>query len=249
MFLTIYVGILHALPPPANKNTETLKQIPVGDLHLLHPHIITIDRLEALLRRASEIFKPVPVKPNDSPSLDTERLTVPIQYMQPPNQPYNFYLPLFDYDEDSTKLDDKARKMENFTPPPKPKDGQNIANFYDIKPKKSPKKFNAATKHINIKWLNNYEKQLSSPNNKQSVNIPKDVYLMNDERNRINFDDSFFAVDMKVPDRANKLDKQPNESESGQQNEDYLNQGEEDLIAAAALQIPLIRDLASSRRM
>lgn len=242
------MGLINGLPP-GRKPTE--KQNSHNEAALVEPEVITIERLEELLRRASEIFKPSKTARAETPTADIQQVAVPIQFMQPPpNQPYNFYLPLFDYDESDgqhTKLDEKSRKMEHFTPPPLPKNGETQENYYDIKPKKSaPKKFNASTKHINIKWLNGYEKQLSSPNNKQSVNVPKDVYLINDERNRINFDDTFFAVDMKVPDRTNKLDKTSEEVDN--QQDDYANQGEEDLIAAAALQIPLITQFTNLRR-
>ncbi|XP_061393574.1 uncharacterized protein LOC133329092 [Musca vetustissima] len=253
VFFMVYVALLEGTPPPPRNNRNNPQ---TEDIHPMHSHMITIERLEALLRRASEIFKPhLDARQIDLPSSESQQVAVPMQYMQPPSQPYNFYLPLYDYDEsDEThqvkQHDGKSRKMDTFSPPPKPKDSDAAAkNFYDIKPKKSPKKFNASNKHINIKWLNNYEKQLSSPGNKQSMQVPKDVYLMNDERNRINFDDTFFAVDMKVPDRTNKLDnKSQNDAEQGQ-HDDYLNQGEEDLIAAAAIQIPLIRDFTSLRRL
>lgn len=255
------MGTLEAKPPPSStKDSEPGRQSSiVENTHPVQSHIITIERLEALLRRASEIFKPhldAARHSADLPSSESQQIAVPTQYMQPPSQPYNFYLPLFDYDEGedtySKQLDDKSRSnMGNFTPPPKPKDDNvKTNNYHDVKLKKSPKKFNAANKHINIKWLNNYEKQLTSPSNKQVVNIPKDVYLLNDERNRINFDDTFFVSDMKVPDRTNKLDKHHSEmAEHSPNHDDYLNQGEEDLIAAAAFQIPLIRDFTSLRRI
>ncbi|KAM7344610.1 uncharacterized protein ACRADG_011262 [Cochliomyia hominivorax] len=250
ILIFLFVGIINGLPPGL-KTIEV--QSSKSDSAPTQPEVITIERLEALLRRASEIFKPSYTQRVDTPTADIHQVAVPIQFMQPPaNQPYNFYLPLFDYDESDvqhTKLDEKSRKMEHFTPPPLPKNGQTQENYYDVKPKKSaPKKFNASAKHINIKWLNGYEKQLSSPNNKESVNVPKDVYLINDERNRINFDDTFFAVDMKVPDRTNKLDKSSAEIEY-HNSDDYANQGEEeDLIAAAALQIPLITQFTNLRR-
>ncbi|XP_073812093.1 uncharacterized protein [Musca autumnalis] len=256
VFFIAYVGISEGTPPPPSRNNKNPH--PSEDIHPMHSHMITIERLEALLRRASEIFKPhLDARQIDLPSSESQQVAVPMQYMQPPSQPYNFYLPLFDYDESEEthhqlkQLDGKSRKMDTFSPPPKPKDSAAAAkNFYDTKPKKSPKKFNASNKHINIKWLNNYEKQLSSPGNKQSMQVPKDVYLMNDERNRINFDDTFFAVDMKVPDRTNKLDnKSQNDATEPGQQDDYFNQGEEDLIAAAAIQIPLIRDFTSLRRL
>ncbi|KNC29261.1 hypothetical protein FF38_02435 [Lucilia cuprina] len=248
ILIFLFVGIINGLPPGV-KPTENKKSHNEGPF--IQPEVITIERLEALLRKASEIFKPTNLQRSDAPTAEIQQVAVPIQFMQPPaNQPFNFYLPLFDYDESDaqhTKLDEKSRKMEHFTPPPLPKEGESQENFYDVKPKKAlPKKFNSSAKHINIKWLNAYEKQLSSPSNKQSVNVPKDVYLINDERNRINFDDTFFAVDMKVPDRTNKLDKSATEIEN--QNDDYNSQGEEDLIAAAALQIPLITQFTNLRR-
>lgn len=243
----LFVGVINGLPPGI-KTTNDAK--PSSEESSVQPEVITIERLETLLRRASEIFKPK-LQRSDTPTADIQQVAVPIQFMQPPaNQPYNFYLPLFDYDENDaqrTKLDEKSRKMEHFTPPPLPKDGQNQENFYEVKPKKLlPKKFNSSAKHINIKWLNAYEKQLSSPSNKELVNVPKNLYLLNDERSRINFDDTFFGVDMKVPDRPNKLDKSPSEMEN--QNDDYSSQGEEDLIAAAALEIPLITQLTNLSR-
>ncbi|XP_075166689.1 uncharacterized protein LOC142238847 [Haematobia irritans] len=254
VFLVLYVSILEGSPPP----TGRFKNPPASNHNDLSSHIITIERLEALLRRASEIFKPHLEERHmhDLPSSESQQVAVPLEFMQPPSQPYNFYLPLFDYDQNiedtHTKLDDKNRHLEKITPPPKPKDGSGKVanNFYEMKPRKSPKKFNADNKLINIKWYNNYEKQLTSPHTKQAVNIPKDEYLINDERNRINFDDSFFGVDMKVPDRNNKLEKSNNNDSMDKQNYDYFNQGEEDLIAAATFQIPLIRSFtASSRRI
>lgn len=243
------MALIHGLPPGLKVH---LDQKSNNDGSLIQPEVITIERLEALLRKASEIFKPLDLQRSDTAVADVHQVAVPIQFMQPPaNQPYNFYLPLYDYDDANAqrnKLDEKSKNMEKFTPPPVPKEGQKSENFYDVKPKKSaPKKFSPSAKHINIKWLNTYEKELSSPSNKQSVNIPKDVYLLNDERNRINFDDSFFAVDMKVPDRTNKLDNKA-QLDTDNQNEDYSSQGEEDLIAAAALQIPLITRFTNLRR-
>ncbi|XP_013106459.2 uncharacterized protein LOC106086366 [Stomoxys calcitrans] len=254
VFLIAYVAILEGSPPVAA--SERGKSSDLVNHEELQSQIITIERLEALLRKAGEIFKPhlgAAHYTEDLPSAESQQVAVPLQFLQPPNQPYNFYLPLFEYDESTDdhtqKLDDKNRHMEKFTPPPKPKDGAVADNFYDVKPRKSPKKFNADNKLINIKWYNNYEKQLTSPNSHKSVNIPKDQYLLNDERNRINFDDSFFAVDMKVPERNNKLEK-PHDVETAVDHDDYLNQGEEDLIAAATFQIPLIRTFkASSRRL
>lgn len=241
--------LIDGLPPGLKANVDQRKSS--SEAPQIQPEVITIERLEALLRRASEIFKPSNLQRSDTAIADVQQVAVPIQFMQPPaNQPYNFYLPLYDFDDGNAqraKLDEKSKNMEKFTPPPLPKEGQKSENYYDVKPKKiAPKKFNASAKHINIKWLNTYEKELSSPSNKHSVNIPKDVYLLNDERNRINFDDSFFAVDMKVPDRTNKLDKAQAEIEN--RNEDYSSQGEEDLIAAAALQIPLITRFTNLRR-
>ncbi|KAM8714052.1 hypothetical protein ACLKA7_014245 [Drosophila subpalustris] len=197
------------------------------DGQLLHPHIVTIERLEHLLRRAGEIFGPVARQDEDAQSSASElepQIQLPSQqpqqYMLPPtDQPYNFYLPLFDYVD--PKLDAKSKRMEKIAPPPRRL--QQEHNYYTDKPKKTPKKFNSGAKHVNLKWLNTYEKAMGGT-------VPKAVYLEQDERNRINFDDSFFAVDvhMKTPDN------QPH----GTVPVDLLQHGEQlpedDLMAAPA---------------
>ncbi|TDG51512.1 hypothetical protein AWZ03_001972 [Drosophila navojoa] len=198
------------------------------DVQLLHPQIITIERLEHLLRRAGEIFGPV-AQVADSESAGSqlepqvEMQVQPQQYMLPPtDQPYNFYLPLYDYID--PKLDAKSRHMEKIAPPPQRL--QQEHNYYADKPKKTPKKFNAAAKHVNLKWLNTYEKAMGGV-------APKAIYLEQDERNRINFDDSFFAVDMHVK----TPDNQPHK-ESGAVPAELLQHGEQlaedDLMAAPA---------------
>lgn len=169
------------------------------DMQLLHPQIITIERLEHLLRRAGEIFGAV-AQEEDALAAGSEpvaQVVLPSQqpqnYMLPPTaQPYNFYLPLFDYVD--PKLDAKSKRMEKIVPPPQRL--QQEHNYYGDKPKKTPKKFNAGSKHINLKWLNTYEKAMGGNA------APKSIYMEQDERNRINFDDSFFSVDMhvKAPD-------------------------------------------------
>ncbi|XP_023162212.2 uncharacterized protein LOC111593579 [Drosophila hydei] len=198
------------------------------DVQLLHPQIITIERLENLLRRAGEIFGPV-AQVEDSASAGSqlepqiEMQVQPQQYMLPPtDQPYNFYLPLYDYVD--PKLDAKSRHMEKIAPPPQRL--QQERNYYADKPKKTPKKFNAASKHINLKWLNSYEKAMGGA-------PPKALYLEQDERNRINFDDSFFAVDMHVKTPGN----QPHQESSAVPAE-LVQHGEQlaedDLMAAPA---------------
>ncbi|KAH8271629.1 hypothetical protein KR018_011756, partial [Drosophila ironensis] len=195
------------------------------DVQLIHPHIITIERLENLLRRAGEIFGPaLEEDAMAEASSQVEEQVQPQQRMLPPTeQPYNFYLPLFDYVE--PKLDAKSRRLEKIAPPPL--EQQVAHNYYADKPKKKPKKFNAAAKHINLnlKWLNTYEKAMGG------TTPPKAIYLEQDERNRINFDDSFFAVDMqvKMPDNQPHKDSPP--SELLQHGEE---QAEEDLMAAPA---------------
>ncbi|XP_030388568.1 uncharacterized protein LOC115634800 [Scaptodrosophila lebanonensis] len=190
------------------------------DVQLLHPHIITIERLENLLRRAGEIFASGPE--NGAVALVSQQeQTQPKEHMLPPtDQPYNFYLPLFDYVD--PKLDAKSRHMEKIVPPPHP--SQQEQNFYAAKPKKTPKKFNAAAKHVNLKWLNTYEKAMGGA-------APKAIYLEQDERNRINFDDSFFAVDMQVKIPDNQPHREQLSSGLLQHGEEFPD---EDLMAAPA---------------
>ncbi|ALC41603.1 CG13154 [Drosophila busckii] len=176
------------------------------DAPLLQPHVITIERLEQLLRRAGEIFAPMHEDSLSSAS-EPEPQLAPHQYMLPPTeQPYNFYLPLFDYED--PKMDAKSRRLAKIAPPKL----QQERNYYADKPKKTPKKFDAAAKHVNLKWLNTYEQAVGGQ-------APKAIYLEQDERNRINFDDSFFAVDMHV--------KSPD-------NQHQDDQAEDDLMAAPA---------------
>ncbi|KAH8370583.1 hypothetical protein KR093_004255 [Drosophila rubida] len=206
------------------------------DVQLLHPHVITIERLEHLLRRAGEIFGPVmqnedaqtsasEVEPQIQiqPQTQPQPQSHPRPYMLPPTeQPYNFYLPLFDYVD--PKLDAKSKRMEKIAPPPHRV--QQEHNYYADKPKKTPKKFNADAKHINLKWLNTYEKAMGG-------NTPKAVYLEQDERSRINFDDSFFAVDMhvKAPDNQPHINVPADLVQHGEQ------LPEDDLMAAPAHQL------------
>ncbi|KAH8415766.1 hypothetical protein KR222_000440, partial [Zaprionus bogoriensis] len=200
------------------------------DMQLLHPQIITIERLEHLLQRAGEIFGTAVEQGEDSltsgsepePQVVLPPSPQPHPYMLPPTaQPYNFYLPLFDYVD--PKLDAKSKRMEKFAPPPQRV--QQEHNYYADKPKKTPKKFNAGAKHINLKWLNAYEKATGGGG------PPKAIYMEQDERNRINFDDSFFAVDMhvKAPDNQAQVPAAPLE---------LLQHGEQlpedDLMAASA---------------
>lgn len=198
------------------------------DVQLLHPHVITIERLEHLLRRAGEIFGPAAALDEDAqssasevePQIQIPAQTQPQQYMLPPTaQPYNFYLPLFDYID--PKLDAKSKRMEKIAPPPRRL--QQEHNYYTDKPKKIPKKFNSGSKHINLKWLNTYEKAMGGT-------APKAVYLEQDERNRINFDDSFFAVDMHVrtPDNQPHMNAPVDLMQHGEQ------LPEDDLMAAPA---------------
>ncbi|EDW47571.1 GM20362 [Drosophila sechellia] len=168
------------------------------DVQLIHPHIITIERLENLLRRAGEIF---------GPALEEDAMAEASSQVK--EQP---------------KLDAKSRMLEKIAPPPQ----KTEHNYYAEKPKKKPKKFNAANKHINLnlKWLNTYERAMGG------ATAPKAMYLEQDERNRINFDDSFFAVDMqvKIPDnQPHKESAAPTELlQHGEE------QAEEDLMAAPA---------------
>ncbi|SPP74210.1 Hypothetical predicted protein [Drosophila guanche] len=194
------------------------------DVQLIHPHIITLERLENLLRRAGEIFAPAIAEDSMSEgSSHVEQQAQPQQLLLPPTaQPYNFYLPLFDYVD--PKLDAKSRLLEKIAPPPQPLKQEH--NYYADKPKKKPKKFNAASKHINLnlKWLNTYEKAMGGE-------TPKALYLEQDERNRINFDDSFFAADMQVKMPDNQPHQEAGPAELLQHGEE---QAEEDLMAAPA---------------
>ncbi|EDV36241.1 uncharacterized protein Dana_GF12063 [Drosophila ananassae] len=215
-----------AAKPPAARRAQLH-----DDVQLIHPHIITIERLENLLRRAGEIFGPAleedamaEASSQVHEQVQPQAQFQPQQRMLPPTeQPYNFYLPLFDYVE--PKLDAKSRMLEKIAPPPLERKLEH--NYYADKPKKKPKKFNAATKHINLnlKWLNTYEKAMGG------TTPPKAIYLEQDERNRINFDDSFFAVDMQVKMPDNQPHKDPPRAELLQHGEE---QAEEDLMAAPA---------------
>lgn len=156
-----------------------------------------------------------------STATTTRQQATPLQQMQPPtDHPYNFYLPQFN-NEDDKNLDAKSIQMKEFSPPPELNKNQKNINYYAVKPKKLPKKFNASTKQINLKWLNAHEKNAA-------INTPKSIYLIQDEKNRINFDDSFFAVDM--------LLNAPHDNEQ----KDTADAVEDDLMATAAFQIPLI---------
>lgn len=197
------------------------------DMQLLHPQMITLERLEHLLRRAGEIFGAV-AQEEDALASGSEQVAQvavlpsqqPQHYMLPPTaQPYNFYLPLFDYVD--PKLDAKSKRMEKIAPPPQRM--QQEHNYYADKPKKTPKKFNAGAKHINHKWLNAYEKATGG--------APKTIYMEQDERNRINFDDSFFSVDMHVKAPDNQPHHGPVPLEMLQHGE---QQPEDDLMAAPA---------------
>jgi len=160
------------------------------DLRLIHPHVVTITNLENLLKRAGNIFRPEiehvkekTVHPSQEQSQLSSGPPVPYENMQPPkDQPFNYYMPLYDTDVTYSMSD----KMHKISPPLKSAKG--MANFAETKPKKIPKKFNALQKHINMKWLNLYEKE--------KTNDPNPFYSESDERQRINFDDSFFGVDM-----------------------------------------------------
>ncbi|KAH8285394.1 hypothetical protein KR054_008590, partial [Drosophila jambulina] len=222
LLLCAFCCTVAAKPPPAARRAQLH-----DDVQLIHPHIISIERLEHLLRRAGEIFGPALEEDSMAEaSSQVEEQVQPQQRMLPPTeQPYNFYLPLYDYAE--PKLDEKSRRLEKIAPPPPQKLEH---NYYADKPKKKPKKFNAATKHINLnlKWLNTYEKAMGG------ATAPKAIYLEQDERNRINFDDSFFAVDMQVK----MPDNQPHREGAGSPSAELLQHGEEqaeeDLMAAPA---------------
>ncbi|CAD7013184.1 unnamed protein product [Ceratitis capitata] len=114
-------------------------------------------------------------------------------------------MPVFDYDHG--KLDMKSKHLAHIVPPPLPGKGNDHINYYAAKPKKLPKKFNAGTKQ-----------KRTDP----SGQLPKAVYLLNDERNRINFDD--LSLEEEHVSSANAQDEFLNQGEEG---------GEEDLVAAA----------------
>uniref|UniRef100_A0A034VAS7 Uncharacterized protein n=1 Tax=Bactrocera dorsalis TaxID=27457 RepID=A0A034VAS7_BACDO len=220
------------------------------DLQLMQPHYITLEDFESLLRRAGELFRPNAYLVDDTttksshhkheikPAVTPASVAAPYQQIQSPAvQPFNFYMPLFEYEHG--KLDMKSKQMEYIVPPPAPSKGADPINYYAAKPKKLPKKFNAGTKQVNLKWLNTFEKEALTDANGQ---LPKAVYLVNDERNRINFDDSFFGVDMQVKIPNNQPHKEDHTHSAGARpQEEFLNQGEDggedDLMAAAAGQL------------
>ncbi|XP_054740702.1 uncharacterized protein LOC129246155 [Anastrepha obliqua] len=223
---------------------------PIEDMQLMQPHYITLEDFESLLRRAGELFRPNAYLSDETTTTPSPQkgptqslviatgVSTPYQQIQPPEvQPFNFYMPLFEYN--NGKLDGKSKRLEHIVPPPVPVKGRDQTDYYAAKPKKLPKKFNAGTKQVNIKWLNAFEKEaLTDP----SGQLPKAVYLLHDERNRINFDDSFFGVDMQVKIPNNQLHKEEHVDSVGTNaNDEFLNQGEEggeeDLVAAAAGQV------------
>lgn len=228
----------------------------VADVQYVNPQVISIEYFESLLRRAGEIFNPANfqlvalqnVDPTETQQAEQQfqqqqQESLSYQQMQPPTeQPYNFYLPVFQYDDTNIdKLDPKSRKLENFAPPPEPTKAQQSINYYAAKPKKLPKKFNADTKQVNLNWILDLEKQALTDKNGE---LPKAVYLVNDERNRINFDDTFFGVDMRVAMPDNEPFKKFG-SDKTKENNDFLNQGEEvsaedDLMAAPTAQLSQI---------
>ncbi|XP_034108268.1 uncharacterized protein LOC117570616 [Drosophila albomicans] len=230
LLLCVFCATINATPTSSRLARSAHLQ---EDVQLLHPHVITIERLEHLLRRAGEIFGPAVMQNEDAQTSASEvqpQIQIhpqphpqPQPYMLPPTeQPYNFYLPLFDYVD--PKLDAKSKRMEKIAPPPHRV--QQERNYYADKPKKTPKKFNADAKHINMKWLNTYEKAMGG-------NTPKAVYLEQDERSRINFDDSFFAVDMHVK----TPDNQPHVNVPGELMQHGEQLPEDDLMAAPAHQL------------
>ncbi|KAL9912273.1 uncharacterized protein ACN427_001548 isoform 2-T4 [Glossina fuscipes fuscipes] len=212
------------------------------NLDIIHPQLISIEHLQALLQRATQLFQPVRVQQTESLANSDQQINVPPQYMQPPSSnPYNFYMPLYEHDgEDkilNNKLDERSRKLQKLIPPSAAIIIQQdfLKSNYATKAKKSPKKFDSHLKHINVKWLNSYEKQFSSPDNKKAMTVPKAVYLINDERNRINFDDSFFSANMTVKETDNKMKK----AKSDQLNQSH--QLEEDSFVASKFQLPVIK--------
>ncbi|XP_011188630.2 uncharacterized protein LOC105216056 [Zeugodacus cucurbitae] len=223
---------------------------PVEDMQLMQPHYITLEDFESLLRRAGELFRPnaylvddtttTPSQQNNDRKSSVTAASVPAPYQQiqsPAVQPFNFYMPLFEFQH--SKSDMKSKHMQFIAPPPVPSKAANTINYYATKPKKLPKKFNADTKQVNLKWLNTFEKEALSD---ASGQLPKAVYMLNDERNRINFDDSFFGVDMQVKIPNNQPHKEDHSYSAGARGQDeFLNQGEDggedDLVAAAAGQL------------
>ncbi|XP_037941025.1 uncharacterized protein LOC119673975 [Teleopsis dalmanni] len=237
------VTVIETAPPTKPLSdvsiTTTTQRQPVEEIQLVQPHFITIESLETLLKHAGEIFRPESYQfeqaKTEHQAEGSDKLHKPHQQMQPPlDQPYSFYLPLYDYVNDN--LDEKSRNMEKLVPPPLPSD--NI-NYYATKPKKLPKKFNAETKQVNLKWLNKYETEALTDS---SRHLPEGVYVVNDERSRINFDDSFFGEDVAVKFPDNQPHRTLKKTVSKTNADGYLNMGEElseeDLLAVPALQFP-----------
>lgn len=135
-----------------------------GDVLPKHyPHIITIERLETLLRQVGEIFPKDSNVSFTSPSTFNEQNPLETelnQEMQPPiNEPYNFYLPQYEHDLDlhaiphQAKLDSTSRKLVKIIPPPLLlSKGYSVGRYYNLKTKKIPKKFDGTLKNINYKW-------------------------------------------------------------------------------------------------
>uniref|UniRef100_A0A1A9UFA8 Uncharacterized protein n=1 Tax=Glossina austeni TaxID=7395 RepID=A0A1A9UFA8_GLOAU len=230
-----------------NKNATFSPERPlqtdqIANLDIIHPQLVSIEHLQALLQRATQLFQPVRFHQTEPLANSDQQINVPQQYMQPPSSnPYSFYMPLYEHDNEdkilNTKLDERSRKLQKLIPPSAAIIIQQdfAKSNYATKAKKSPKKFDSNLKHINVKWLNSYEKQFSSPDNKKAMTVPKAVYLLNDERNRINFDDSFFGVNTTVKEIDNKMKKG---------SPDQLNQGhqlEEDLLATSTFQLAKIK--------
>lgn len=240
-----------ARPSPAEKNFTTMTpKYPVEDMQLMQPHYITLEDFESLLRRAGELFRPNAYFVDDTTTTSSHQneesksaitptsVSAPYQQIQSPAvQPLNFYMPLFQ--SQHSKLDMKSKHLEHIAPPPAPGKGADLINYYATKPRKLPKKFNAGAKQVNLKWLNTFEKEALTDANGQ---LPKAVYLLNDERNRINFDDSFFGIDMQVKIPNNQPHKEDHTYSTGVRVQDeFLNQGqdggEDDLVASAAGQL------------
>ncbi|XP_067634205.1 uncharacterized protein [Eurosta solidaginis] len=236
-----------------NARVTVTPNYPIEDMQLMQPHFITLEDFESLLRRAGELFRPnnsylvddnvaatSTVQQKNTSLIDKTRgTTTPYRQIQTPAiQPLNFYMPLFE--QENLKLDAKSKRMEHIAPPPAPTTGDDQTNYYAAKPKKLPKKFYANTKQVNLKWLNAFENEALTNSN---GHLPNAVYLLHDEHSRINFDDSFFGVDMQVKIPNNQPHREEHSSSSRgthAQEDEFLNQGEEvgeDLMASAARQM------------
>ncbi|TMW45156.1 hypothetical protein DOY81_009758, partial [Sarcophaga bullata] len=67
ILIFLFVALINGLPPGLKAHLDHKTN---NDGSLIQPEVITIERLEALLRRASEIFKPSNLQRSDTAIVD-----------------------------------------------------------------------------------------------------------------------------------------------------------------------------------